>query len=329
MSGTFGYPFQNVEDKKKEATVGSGTVLTINPDSDLVINKSFNYSNVFESSWKRIILGDTYKASKRVTLTVRSWTAKRWILNRNKFRDFDANTYYAIEGISADSLRVTCKLTLDASADSKAIEAIVKQYLKTNTVAFAIVDGLKPSSSNSAGKGLVQLAKKDSSEFTIIVKDPTILYAVKFGKSKVSNNDYFVVQDSYAVETKITLGNETRKTLLNYAYKLGAGAGVVNIYADFVRVNLTDKSPKLRIYNGSSNETFALVEGNDIGNGMLRYDGEAVYQRAYSGNKLLKVNVAYNFDFNPTKKLVILRGVSDGEFQNCIYEINSKFFIYP
>ena len=69
MSNVFGLPFINVEDKKKEATVSHGTQVPIDSASDISINTGFNYSKIFESSWREIILGSTLKNSKNVQLS--------------------------------------------------------------------------------------------------------------------------------------------------------------------------------------------------------------------------------------------------------------------
>lgn len=329
MSNVFGLPFI-FESSKKEATVGSSTPLSVDSSKDLTVNEGFNYSKIFESSWREILLGSLYKNNKNIQLTVESWGAKRWVFNRNRFKDFDLNTFYPVEGISADTLKITCKVFNKSDWDSKAVENILKEYLKGNTVAFKIIEGLSSTKSDTL-KGLFHLTKKDSSEFNITIKKSNVLYALKFGKLKTRGKPYFFVQDSYKNEKQIPMATNIRKTILNYPYKPDKNSGIVNVYVDLVRQNITDKAPRLIIYNLSAKDTIELKDGTDIGDGLLHYEGEAIYKKGYGGNKNLQVNFCYDFDYDTKRNVILIKGFdkSIGEFLNCIYRMDTIFEVLP
>ena len=329
MSNVFGYPFTDVVEKNKEAVVSNGTVLTIDSAIDLSVNQGFNYSKIFEESWRKIMLGSLYQNNKNIQLKVESWRAKRWVFNRNRFKDFDENTFYPVEGISADSIRITCKVVKKNDADSKIVEDILKTYLKANTVAFTVLDAFQSNKADTL-KGLLQFMKKDSTEFVIDINKSNVLYALKFGRIKVKNKQYFKVQDSYALDKEIPFSAGVRKTLMNYTYT-PAGASPANVYVDLIRKNVADKSPKLIIFNQNAKDTIELKSGEDIGDGLLHFEGDAIYKKTYGGDKVLQVNFCYDFDYDTKRNVIILKGYDEElrEFLNCIYKLEAYFDVYP
>jgi hypothetical protein len=61
----------------------------------------------------------------------------------------------------------------------------------------------------------------------------------------------------------------------------------------------------------------------------MRYDGEIAYHRYYNASKELEIVVAYNFDYNTRTGAVAVKGISEGEFENCICGMGGKFKVYP
>lgn len=330
MSNIFGYPFIDVESRNKEAVISNGNILTVDSVKDLTVNPGASYSRIFEVSWRQILLGNSYENNKNVEVKVESWRAKRWIFNRNRFNEFDLNTYYPIEGISADSIRITCKLTKKKVVGSKVIDDLLKDYLSGKTVAFNIIEGLNNNKTDTL-KGIFSLLKEDTSEFIIEINKSNVIYALKFGKLKEKGKIFWQVQDGVFEDTVIPMGYNVRKTILNYPYIVGKNAGIVNVYVEVIKKRIDDINPKLVIHNQNAKDTIEFLPGNDIGNDLLHFEGNEIYKKGYSGNQLLQIHFYWNFDFDTKRNILILKGKNPDthELENCIYRMDATFEVYP
>lgn len=336
MTGVWGYPF--IIEKNEETFVGS--VKEIDPNlikTNLAKYDGTSYSKIFESSWKKILLGNLYNRVKNVELTVEAFESKRWILSRKILTEFSPNSYYAVEGLSADSIKLTCKVSKKTDVDSKSVEDILGKYLKSNTVVFEIMSGLTKNKIDTL-KGLLQFTKKDSSEFQITIKNPDVIYAIKYGKLTQTTKQYFYVQQGIKKPKKVDLNNSNKLnyTVLNFPYQPDRNSGIIRTYLNITRQRLDDKSPKLvgytiNTFENNKTDTLFIETGKDIGNNIIRYEGETFNSMLYSGNKKLNINFSYNIDYNKTTGEITIAGKnkSTGEFENCLYGMESDFILYP